>query len=247
MDRYDPKGHAKRKESESIIFNEAAPPPHLSRFVHRFLEIKTTVPLEHDFKFYALPDACTYVILDQNETQNVGVTKLRIASEEFNLGKVFHFVNIRFYPGVWQRGCDLSYGQVNHKYSGDLPLVDYNRKLKNLNFDEKQILLSDLVSYLLSEAVLVENATTQQLILSIDKINSVEDMAKIVEKSPRQLQRIIKNTTGLTPHDFLKVLRMQKTLVGHPLDNYADQSHFIRSLRSMTGYTPSSFKNKFDV
>lgn len=72
-------------------------------------------------------------------------------------------------------------------------------------------------------------------------------MAGIAELSPRQLQRNLKKMTGLTPHDFLKVLRLQQSLNGEDTWSYADQSHFIHSFRKATGYTPTKYSKKFDV
>jgi len=65
--------------------------------------------------------------------------------------------------------------------------------------------------------------------------------------SARQLQRTLKHTTGFTPHDFLKVLRLQQSLNGNDTWSYADQSHFIHSFRNATGYTPGKYARKFDV
>jgi AraC-like DNA-binding protein len=72
-------------------------------------------------------------------------------------------------------------------------------------------------------------------------------MASFSSLSSRQLQRVLKKTTGFTPHDFLKVLRLQQTLNGNDTWSYADQSHFIHSFRKATGYTPGKYSKKFDV
>ncbi|MEO0814978.1 MAG: AraC family transcriptional regulator, partial [Myxococcota bacterium] len=78
-------------------------------------------------------------------------------------------------------------------------------------------------------------------------IHSVAEMAEAARLSPRQLQRVLKRTTGFAPHDFFKVLRLQQSLEGEPSLSYADQSHFIRSFRAATGYTPTQYAKKFDV
>jgi len=101
---YDPKGNGKDKTVHSVHFAEAEPPPHLRGIVHRFLELKTLGPLPEDYRFHALPDACAYLVFDQLDRRITGVSTLRAESEEFNLGRQFHFVNIRFLPGVWRGG-----------------------------------------------------------------------------------------------------------------------------------------------
>jgi AraC-like DNA-binding protein len=72
-------------------------------------------------------------------------------------------------------------------------------------------------------------------------------MAGITHLSPRQLQRTLKRTTGFSPHDFLKVLRLQQSLKQYNLDRYTDQSHFIRSFKKITGYTPTEYFRRYDV
>lgn len=245
---YDPKGNSKEKTVQSVQFFEAEPPVHLRGIVHRYLDLKTDPTLTDDYRFHALPDACTYIVFDQLNTKIAGVTKLRASSEELNLGKSFHYVNIRFLPGVWQTNrAPVVYGLVDSLYSGDLPLVDVNRDLSNRDFTAKQVVLSELVEWLIERELVVANPVTEKIFQNLDDIYSVSDMAAIAELSPRQLQRTLKRTTGFAPHDFLKVLRLQQALNGDPSLSYADQSHFIHSFRKATGYTPGRYSRKFDV
>jgi len=247
---YDPKGNGTDKTVQSVRFIEVEPPSHLSAVVHRFLELKTDTPLLADYRFHALPDACTYIVFDQLHPEIAGVAKLRATSEEFRLGKTFHYVNIRFLPGVWQdRHEQIVHGMVDAPYSGSLPLVKINRELAALDFSAKQSVLSEFVQQLVDEKVVAANPVVEKIFAHIDAIHTVADMAAVAGVSPRQLQRTLQRTTGFSPHDFLKVLRLQQAL-GHNddyLSSYADQSHFIRSFRAATGYTPAKYAKKFDV
>ena len=248
MVKYAPKGHGKDKAHDAVRFTEAEPPSHLRSIVHRYLCLKTDGPLPEDFRFHALPDACSYLVFDQRDPQVTGASMLRNCSEEFNLGRDFHFVNVRLFPGVWQIDREaISYGQVNGPYTGDLPLLDYNRRLIGQDFETQQTILSELVWMLVQQNILATNVVTQRILSRIDDINSVSAMASASAISPRQLQRILKRTTGFAPHDFLKVLRLQKALGGNPTGQYADQSHFIHSFRRATSYTPGRFAKKYDV
>ena len=189
---YDPKGNGIEKTVQSVQFVEVKPPNHLSGVVHRFLELKTDGVLANDYRFHALPDACTYIVFDQLNKKITGVSKLRAVSEEFNLGQTFHFVNVRFLPGVWQ---------------GDLPLININNDLSNSNFTEQQIKLATLVEQLIEDGLVVANPVTEKIFQNMSDIHTVADMADVSQLSPRQLQRNLKRTTGFAPHDFLKVLR----------------------------------------
>ncbi|MET1413765.1 AraC family transcriptional regulator [Roseibium sp. HPY-6] len=245
---YDPKGNGRERAVDAVQFVEALPPAHLSGIVHRFLELKTQSALPSDYRFHALPDACTYAIFDQLDPKAAGITRLRASSEELNLQRSFHYVNIRFLPGVWQRDREpVAYGLVNGGYSGGLPLVSLNKEMSGLDFVAKQAVMSKFVDGLVSDQTVVANPVTEKIFQNIDAIRTVADMAEIANLSPRQLQRVLKKTTGFAPHDFLKVLRLQQSLDGEPSLAYADQSHFIHSFRKATGYTPEKYARKFDV
>lgn len=245
---YDPKGNGRERAVQAVQFVEAEPPDHLRGIVHRFLELKTDGALPEDYRFHALPDACVYIVFDQRKRNVTGVAKLLAESVEFNLGKSFHYVNIRFLPGVWQLSREpISHGIVDGPYAGDLPLVEVNHDLSNRSFAEQQPILSALVEKLIESRLVAVNPITEKIFQHLDRIHSVADMAAVAELSPRQLQRRLKRTTGFAPHDFLKVLRLQEALNGKGTWSYADQSHFIHSFRRATGYTPGRYSRKFDV
>ena len=245
---YDPKGNGKEKAVTKVQFVEAEPPSHLRGIVHRFLDLKTDGPLAEDYKFHALPDACVYGVFDQLTPEVTGVSKLRAASEEFNLGRMFHFVNIRFMPGVWQDQKEpLIHGIVDAPYRGEMPFLDVAQRLLGQSFEDQQAILVSFVDTLVTQKMVVPNPVTETIFMHLDDIHAVADMAEVCEMSARQLQRVLKRTTGFAPHDFLKVLRLQQALNGSDTWSYADQSHFIHSFRNATGYTPGKYAKKFDV
>ncbi|MBO6511448.1 MAG: helix-turn-helix transcriptional regulator [Roseibium sp.] len=245
---YEPKGNGKDRSVNSVAFVELEPPSHLRDVVHRFLELKTAAELQEDYRFHALPDACTYVVLDQLQKDVAGITRLRASSEELNLGRAFHFVNIRFLPGVWQLDREeISYGLIEESYKGKLPLVALNEGLSGPDLLSSQPALVRFVEQLLEDGSIIANPVTQKIFQRMADIHTVADMAEAAGLSPRQLQRVLKKTTGFAPHDFLKVLRLQQSLEGEPSLSYADQSHFIHSFRKATGYTPAKYARKFDV
>jgi len=216
--------------------------------VHCFWELKTVADLPEDFKYHALPDACVNVLLNQVETNIAGVTALRTQAEVLNLGKSFHYVGIQFYPGVWQGNKEeLIDCYVGTTYLGKLPLIQTSKKISKMDFKTKLPALSDLVQWFVKEKLVTVNVVTEKILTHLGEIQTVTDMASFAELSPRQLQRTLKRTTGFSPHDLLKVLRVQQSFKKHYLEMYADQSHFIHSFRKVTGYTPTKYTAKFDV
>lgn len=245
---YTPVQDGIEKTMQSVRYAEAEPPSDLAGLVHCFWELKTDTPLTEDFQLHAVPDACVDIMFNEIDTTIAGVTALRTTYEVLNLGKEFHYVGIQFLPGVWQGSRDEIADQyIDSSYTGNLPLIETNSKMAGLDFPGKQPIMAELVRRLADEKIVVANDVTAKILAHLDDIHSVEDMADISGVSPRQLQRTLKQTTNFSPHDFLKVLRLQQAIKqGYPM-LYTDQSHFIRSFRAITGYTPARYFSKFDV
>ncbi|OEF07133.1 helix-turn-helix domain-containing protein [Vibrio genomosp. F10] len=245
---YDPIQDGIVKNVLLVSYKEEKPPNVFSKLVHSFWELKTDIKLPDDFFLHALPDACVNILFNQKDTRIAGVTALRTTYEELNLGKEFHYVGIQFFPGVWQGNHNETTDSfVGTPYLGDLPLIDTSNKLTQLDFAAKQSVLSELVSQLIERKLVAVNVVTEKILLNLDVIHTVADMANITNISSRQLQRILKSSTGFTPHDLIKVLRLQQSFKQHYLEYYTDQSHFIHSFRKITGYTPTEYYRKFDV
>ncbi len=245
---YDPIRDGIEKTVRSVRYTEAKPPNNLSGLVHCFWELKTDRPLTEDFCLHAVPDACVNILFNQIDTKIAGVTKLRTTFEVLNLGKAFHYVGIQFFPGVWQGNQEEIVDRfIGTPYLGDLPLIETGKELAKLDFFAKQSVLSELVQRLIDEKLVVTNFVTEKILTNIDDVYTVIDMAAITGMSTRQLQRSLKRTTGFSPHDLLKVLRLQRSFRRHYFELYSDQSHFIHSFRKITGYTPARYAEKFDV
>ena len=245
---YDPVKDGVEKSVLDVSYTEVAPPESLTELVHCFWELNTEAELAEDFDLHAMPDACVNVLFDQRDAEIAGVTALHTAHTTVNLGRSFHYVGIQFFPGVWSGASE---GTVDHyvgePYDGSLPLVETGKALAGLPFAEMQPMLSQFVEDLLEGEVIAGNSVTAAILTNIDDIQSVADMAEAAHLSPRQLQRTLKDTTGFTPHDLFKVLRLQRSFRQDYLLSFADQSHYTHSFRDITGYTPGEFQKRFDV
>ena len=245
---YDPIKDGMEKSIGPVIHKEAKPPHDLRNVVHSYWQIKTETPLNDDFTLHAIPDACINILFNQKDTDIAGITGLKTIYTELNLGKNFNYAGIQFFPGVWQGNRDETKDSfVGSKYLGKLPLIGVNIKTAALSFTDKLPIFTDLVSNLVEQKIIEQNRIVQKILSNLDRMHSVSEMAEIVHHSPRQLQRILKKATGFSPHDFLKVMRLQQSLKEHNVDLYTDQSHFIRSFKKITGYTPTQYFRKYDV
>lgn len=245
---YDPVKDSIDQTVQSVRYSEAKPPSDLSGLVHNFWEIKTDAALSDDFRLHVLPDACVNILFNLTDTKIAGITALHTTFEVLNLGKTFHYVGIQFLPGVWQGNRDeIVDSFVGTPYLGNLPLVETSNQLVALDFSAMQPIMSKLVQRLVNEKLVIANRVTEKILANVDDIHTVADMAAIAGMSARQLQRTLKQTTGFSPHDLLKVVRLQHSFRGHYSTSYTDQSHFIHSFRKITGYTPAEYAKSFDV
>ena len=245
---YDPVQDGIEKNTPTVAYREAKPPQEFSDLVHSYWEIKSEAPVADDFFLHALPDACVNILLDQKDTRIAGVTALQTTYEALNLGRDFHYVGIQFFPGVWQGDLAETTGSfVGTPYLGDLPLVKTSIALATTDFVGQQPILTELVSQLIRDDLVGVNIVTKKILSNLNTIHTVADMAEVTHMSSRQLQRILKRSTGFSPHDFLKVIRLQQSFQQHYLESYTDQPHFIRSFRKITGYTPAEYYRKYDV
>jgi transcriptional regulator GlxA family with amidase domain len=82
---------------------------------------------------------------------------------------------------------------------------------------------------------------------------SIRDLAKSVNLSPRRLAELFKADMGVSPTQFLRSLRMQKaqSLLESSFltvkevsfqSGFRDVSHFVRNFKQRYGMTPSEFR-----
>jgi len=246
---YNPVKDGIERSVQLVTYTEAQPPADLGELVHCFWELKTaTAPLANDFHLHVLPDACVNVLFNMVDTDIAAITALQTKYEVLNLGRSFHYVGIQLLPGVWRGNRDEIFDRfVDSPYAGTLPLVKTAETLAALDFAGQQPVLAALARRLANDGLILSNGITAKILAHLDAIRTVADMAVVTGMSARQLQRSLKRTTGFSPHDFLKVVRLQRSFDRGYLTSYTDQSHFIHSFRALTGYTPAAYYKRFDV
>lgn len=244
---YDPVKDGVEKSVQSVRYIEMPAPGPMSDLVHCFWEMKTESRLSVDFTLHALPDACVNLLFDQHDTRIAGVTALQTAHTTLNLGRSFHYVGVQLYPGVWRDTNGTVDDYVGEPYEGDLPLIETNEKLAAVDFEAMFPIFVDLIEKLIGAGLILPNPITAAILTNLDDINTVKEMAAVAALSPRQLQRKLKAETGFSPHDLLKVLRLQRSFREDYLLSFTDQSHFTHSFKDLTGYTPGQFQKLFDV
>lgn len=129
-------------------------------------------------------------------------------------------------------------------------------------YEDEMELLKEGVNHIfeaLSEQVKYTNLI-EQFCLLVHSSNAdikVKDAATLLSVSKRSLQQKFKQTTGLTPSKYIKIIKLRSsvdnmaeqgndqnlTKIAHA-NNYFDQPHFIRVFKEIVHLTPKKFKPK---
>lgn len=236
------------QRGSAVRYTESSPCDDLVDVVHCFWELRTLSVLPDDFQYHALPDACVNLLFNIADPMIAGVTALHTKATTLNLGRSFHYAGVQFYPGTWQGDrSEIVDRYVGSPYEGRLPLVETGRRLVGLSFADMKPVLAEQVRWCMAHGHAQPNAITARILSNLDAIRSVADMAGLLKLSTRQLQRTILRLTGFTPHNLIKVLRVQQSFRRHYLDLYADQAHFTHAFRQIVGHTPGQYRKRFDV
>jgi AraC-like DNA-binding protein len=89
------------------------------------------------------------------------------------------------------------------------------------------------------------------LIENHQRVITLNELARIAEFTPYHLLRTFRSTVGLTPHDFLIQIRVERAKrllrLGHTISDIAadtgfvDQAHFTRRFKAIVGVTPGQY------
>jgi AraC-like DNA-binding protein len=127
-------------------------------------------------------------------------------------------------------------------------------QLLNARSDREQVArLGAFVRAHVANAGAADTLVTESLRLIHDGIGSIRvpHLLKCLHVSERQFERRFARAIGVSPHQYIRIARFQQALrlmkagqfrrladVAHEL-NYADQSHFIKDAKALSGYTPT--------
>ena len=193
------------------------------------------------------------LLFDQADTDIAGVTALHTEHTTLDLGRSFHYVGVQLFPGVWTSAFE---GTVDHyvgePYEGELPLVATNRT------DGRTRRRRSRRRHPRADRVRAGHCVADDVIAPEPghgrdpRVDSTRSTPLPTWPQSRRCHRASSNghsrtATGFSPHDLLKVLRLQRSFRNDYLLAFTDQSHYTHSFRAITGYTPAKFRARFDV
>lgn len=244
-DNYTPRQNGITKSwLGSVSYSEQVPDQQIRDVVHCLWSLKSAGRLSEDFTYTVMPDACIDIVFDATgHTEPILMTPhLRI--EKLNLGREFHYIGIRFKPGVFTgKAID-----VQKVVGGQL---EARQLFAALNSKPQQTVrtISDLITLVrrLKFANIVErNILIENVIKGVQEGLSIDSIANKTGYSPRQLRRKVHSQTGFSPVQLQRVLRFQQTLsTKNVAFRFSDQSHLIKEFKAITGVSYKSFVDRF--
>lgn len=250
-----------------MIYNIIAPPISLQSYVHYFWTLTINNQIGKDNPIRTFVDNSSGIILEFDPHQNEGPprrsmiygqhtypTENRDNAPFLAVGVVFHPLAINQLFGIH------AYELTNQKVEVNQFLNDkLTDKISMEHGITKPIevltaFLAHKINSIKHEHTLLKDCL--QYIRSQKGILSVRDIGRHYSLSEKQLERIFQVAIGVSPRHFLKVTRFNHALqrlkevqdgklsdLAYDLQ-YFDQSHFIASVKQLSGLSPKSLQGK---
>jgi AraC-like DNA-binding protein len=257
----------------SMNYQSFEPPDILKPYVRYFWSLETDADNPSEKSFRTIVDGCPGLIFQQNnkgtfykDDQRLPETFLFGQSTkhaELNLSGNLNVTGIYFYPNALKSVFGLNAEELtNSCMDANLLVHDFylSEQLANASSLEEQVeILSSYLVFQIEKNVKQDDKIMQfaltQIIQSKGTI-PLQKLQKQLQLSERMLERRFKQYVGLSPKLFLRICRFQSSLkqlrnndysklsdIAFEND-YADQSHFIRSFKEFAGFSPYQYQKK---
>jgi len=235
---------------ETVYYHEQEAGNSLTGIVHCFWTLKTLKPLGEDFVYTVMPDACIDFVFDVTGMTRPIVMTPTVSIETLHLGKEFHYVGIRFKPGVLTSTIDVESLIGNHNDLRDLlaqktPLQSAVLTAAQTE-QEHYATLEKFALELIDTRIIERNSFIENVLRGMQYGLTVDEVAAKVGYTARQLRRKVSKQTGYSPVQLRRILRFQAVLSSGDYElRFADQSHLIKEFKAVTGLSYANFANKF--
>lgn len=253
-----------------MLFERITPPSSLSDLIECYWVIEDDSIEVRQQKI--IPDGFPEIVFHYGEPYRINITgDWEIQSKALLAGQIKnHFflentgssgmIGVKFKPSALTELFYINmYEFTDHVVDLDKVLkeefdtISIKMTNRSISYSKKINLLNKLFEHLLSEAAIsqkIRNAIV--LILESNASVSVSGIAKQVNVSERQLERLFKRYIGLPPKFYCRIIRFSYIFEQvqnkefewselAQLTGFYDQSHFIKNFQEFTGEDPSGY------
>lgn len=169
----------------------------------------------------------------------------------------FSAIGVSLYPWALHTIFKINSAEFSNQMVALEDLTDFTLNERLFNAPDADNAIKILSGYLIQK---INFTLSEDLVIkdSIQQISNnpealIRDLIENYQLSERQFERRFKHTTGVSPYQYSKVLRFQRSLTKlnfYPDEHlsavayssgFADQSHFIREFKQYSGVTPNSY------
>lgn len=225
-----------------MIIHELKANDFLKNFIYSFIHIRTNSKNKFLFIY---PDGADYLLFSKDEIKSLVKTDVQ-SKYQLNLKQNQEYFLVRFKPFT------LYYLQKQkEKYENVLKIIHKNISTSN-SLTIKKTSISLLIMELL-DVTFLENHITNifNLILESKGNITVEQISLQTNIHPKKLQRDFKTILGLTPKQFISIIKFQNAISIFyssinsvkiiKTDPYYDYSHHSKIFNKYLRMTPKNF------
>lgn len=235
--------------SRGIYYNEQSVDNSLVGMVHCFWTLKTITSLSKGFAYTIMPDACIDFVFDVSGSTSPIVMTPSVSVEVLDLGMEFHYIGIRFKPGVLTKDIDVHSLIGNQKELADTLSSRVNLNSMTISTTQTERLhyevLNTFTLELIDNSIVERNGFIENVVRGMQYGLTVDEVADKVGYSSRHLQRKVIKQTGFSPVQLRRIIRFQSVLSGDYELRFADQSHLIKEFKAVTGLSYANFADNF--
>lgn len=259
----------------SIAFSEYQPALPLQGYIQTYWTGDFNLYAKKKFLQSVVPNGCIELIIHLTDNHCELVKEncwgnspqytligLQTKSYEVRFNELVKVFGIRFNPegiytifGVPPAYFTSTFEDSKQVFGSDF--TDFCSRLKESQSINEQINITE--TFLLKKLWELKTSrfdyikTASEIIRKHCGLIRIDELAKEVNISPRQLQRGFKKKLGITAKEYMRISRLnaiQNYMQGIPNFNltelsyetgFSDQSHFIRDFKEYTGMNPKSF------
>lgn len=241
-----------REVSTLVDYQEFSPSDSLIKdVVYCFWSLGTATLVSENFDYLVLPDGCIDIVFDVSkvpEYKGALIMTPSVVAETIQIRSNSAYIGIRLFPGAWCADPVEIVGATRlYDSLAGYDFVSAAAKLRRTATSNEIAQELQSITHELIVHNIAESSRFTHLLLS-RKFLSVQDMMRASGYSRRQLQRILFDSIGYSPHDFIKIMRFQYALGGQDIGElFFDQSHFIRECKRITGLTPAQLRARYEL
>ena len=252
-------------EKAEFSYREIAPSAELEPYILSFWEFAVAPQVSEPVDYEIFPDGCSSLFYFRNAGRGINVIGVSGLQLEMIKRPVFGgdtFWGMRLSPSACSAILRLDPGELLRssvsKTAADFPhlgdgLIDEFTVARE--FEEFTSICEKRIAELIKLGCVYDQAIADAVALMAGAPGEirVDTLAASLNLSTRQFQRRFKASSGLSPKQFLRTLRIRATAVGLVEDlnqnwagraaelGFADQAHLTHEFVSITNRSPKSF------